>query len=352
MREIPRMRRIRCGGLLALLLALALLPAAWPASNITFTVGAYNVENWNYIERSGKPNQPKPADSKAAVIQVIAEVRPDVLGLEEMGNTNDFAEFRGMLAAQGLEYPHWEHLRAADRDRHLALISRFPITGRHSRADYTYELDGQTFPIGRGILDVTIQVNRDYSFRALVVHLKSKRQPQEGPDQALMRLEEARLLRAHISKILKHNPEQRLLAMGDFNDTPGSAPIQTVIGEPPFELFPLPCKVARGFEGTHFWRGRGEWSRIDYLMASPAMSNDFVEGSAKIYEGEAGFKASDHRMIYAQFRAPWAPEAVVAAPVRPAAGPTAEPASARHLYWIIAALLVVIVALLITRRRG
>jgi endonuclease/exonuclease/phosphatase family metal-dependent hydrolase len=332
-----------------LLLLLGLLAAAsGPAeSNFTFTVGAYNVENWNLIERHRQPGQPKPQDAKDAVIQVIAEIRPDVLAVVEMGNLEDFAEFRGRLAGRGLDYPHWEHLQAVDRDRHVALISRFPITHRQSRADHTYELDGQSIPLGRGILDVTIGVNSGYAFRAIAVHLKSKRQVEGGPDQAQMRLAEAHLLRAHIGKILKHNPDEKLLAMGDFNDTPDSPAVQAIIGAPPFVLFPLPCKVARGFEGTHLWRGKGEWSRIDYLLASPALSNDFVAGTAKIYEGEAGFKASDHRLIYAQFRAPFVADAPAAEPA-----PVEKSSAPRYL---IVGLVVILLAILLVktaRRQG
>jgi endonuclease/exonuclease/phosphatase family metal-dependent hydrolase len=286
--------------LFALALALSLAHAASGQTTNTFIVGAYNVENWNVIERHGKANQPKPQAEKDAVVEVINSVRPDVLGLQEMGNTNDFAELRSLLAAKGLNYPHWEHVQAHDQDRHVCLLSRFPIVQRNSRVDYTYLLNGQPTPIGRGILDVVIQVNDHYSFRAVVVHLKSKRTIDTG-DQAVMRLEEAKLLRAHLGKILKKEPQLNLLALGDFNDTPDSESTKTVIGEPPFSLFPLPCRTSKGYDGTHFWKGHGEWSRIDYLMTSPGMSNEFVAGSAHIYDGEHGFTASDHRLISASF---------------------------------------------------
>lgn len=322
--------------LLAFIVTLAWVPALLAQSNGTFVIGAFNVENWNSIERHGKPNIPKPAAEKEAVVQVISSARPDVLGLEEMGNTNDLAELRAALAAKGVDYPHWEHVQAADPDRHVCLLSRFPITARHSRTDYTYPLNGQPTPIGRGILDVLVQVNDRYSFRALVLHLKSKRSSEHG-DQAAMRLAEAQLVRNHITGLLQQNPQQNLIAMGDFNDTPETPPIQAVIGTPPFVLFPLPCTTSRGHSGTHYWARSNEWSRIDYLLASPGMSNEFVTGSAHIYEGPLAGKASDHRMVYAGF---------YDHDVNGVAAPTAGKTRALGLmYLIIVGLLAVVVVL-------
>ena len=279
-------------------------------TSTTFVVGAFNIENWNSIERQGKLNQPKPQAEKDAVLNVIASVHPDVLGLEEIGTSDDLAELRAGLTSKGVVYPFVEYLQGADRDRRVCLLSRFPIVERHSRTDYTYRLNDQVTPIGRGILDVVVRVNDHYSFRAIVVHLKSKRTIEFG-DQAVMRLEEAKLLRAHLNGIFKSNPATKLLALGDFNDTPETLPVKTVIGEPPFALFALPCQTGKGYTGTHLWRFHSDWSRLDYLLASPNLSNDFVTGSAHIYEGPAAGVASDHRLIYAGFTAP----AVVIAPV-------------------------------------
>lgn len=271
------------------------------ATNATFVVAAYNVENWNSIERSGQPNQPKPAREKAGVWKILTQVRPDVLGLEEMGQTNDLAELQAGLRERGIDLPHVEWIQGSDPDRHVALLSRFPIAQRFSRTDYTYQLDGRTHRVQRGFLDVRIQVNNHFTFRALVAHLKSKRQSSEG-DQAKMRLEEARLLRGHIGKALKDDPQLRLVAMGDFNDTPESEPIRALIGEAPFALLDLMPVDSRGGHDTHLWRARDQFSRIDYLIASPAMHDALVPDSARIADFEGWADASDHRAIYAQFR--------------------------------------------------
>ena len=282
-------------------LTLLLFSSLQAQTSTTFSVGSFNVENWNSIERNGQLNQPKPQAEKDAVISVIASVHPDVLGIEEIGTPNDLAELRAGLTGKGVVYPFVEYLPGADPDRRICLLSRFPIQARQSRTDYTYRLNDRPTPISRGILDVVLQVSEQYSFRAIVVHLKSKRTVEFG-DQAVMRLEEAKLLRAHLAEVFKRNPETKLLALGDFNDTPETAPIKTVMGEAPVALFALPCQTAKGYTGTHLWRFHSEWSRLDYLLASRALSNDFVAGSAHIYEGPDAGVASDHRLIYASFR--------------------------------------------------
>lgn len=279
---------------------LVLASSLWADSTNQFIVATYNVENWNSIERNKKPNQPKPQADKAAVIGIISSIRPDVLAMEEMGKTNDFAEVVSLLQAKGLDYPNQEWIQGPDPDRHVCLLSRFPIVERNSRTNYSYLVDGKTAYISRGILDVLVKVNDGYSFRAIVAHLKSKRQSTFG-DQAAMRLEEARLLRTHIGKILKESPDQNLLAMGDFNDTPDSPAIHAIVGIAPFALFALSPVDSTGNDGTHYWKAHREFSRIDYLIASPGMSNEYIEGSARIADAPGWDKASDHRMVYARF---------------------------------------------------
>jgi endonuclease/exonuclease/phosphatase family metal-dependent hydrolase len=212
------------------------------------------------------------------------------------------AELITGLRAHGVDFPYHEWIQGDDTNRHVSLLSRFPIVGRFSRTDYNYLLNGKPQRIERGILDVNIQVNDHYAFRAVVAHLKSKRNVEAG-DQAVMRLEEAMLLRAHVGKVLKNDPQLNLIVMGDFNDTPESEPIRTVIGLPPFALIDLLPVDSKGGHDTYYWKYRNQFSRIDYLITSPGMSNDYVPGSARIADVEDWDKASDHRAVYAKFYA-------------------------------------------------
>ncbi|MCS7049724.1 MAG: endonuclease/exonuclease/phosphatase family protein [Verrucomicrobiae bacterium] len=285
----------------------------------SFRVATYNLENWLRMERNRQPDQPKPAESKEAIWTILAEIRPDVLGLQEVGTTNDLAEIADGLAQRGLTYPYSEWIQGVDTNRHVALLSRFPISARFSRTDYVFMLGTNSHSVQRGILDVAIEVHDRYFFRALVVHLKSRREVPEF-DQAEMRLKEAQTLRAHISKALKEQPDLNLLVMGDFNDVPDSQPIRTIVGEAPFALHILPARTRAGRTGTHLWRARREWSRIDYIIVSPGMYPEFVPNSARIGEHPLSEQASDHRPVWADFFAEDRPP-----PVNTSSGESAEP---------------------------
>ena len=76
-------------------------------------------------------------------------------------------------------------------------------------------LGTQTHPFQRGILDATLQVTPDYQLRLIGIHLKSRREVEEG-DQAVMRRHEAVLLREHVEAILEAAPHTNLLRLRRF----------------------------------------------------------------------------------------------------------------------------------------
>src|SRR5205809_7908514 len=101
----------------------------------------------------------KPAAEINALIAIIKDINPDILGVCEMGTPDRFEDFKKRLAEAGLGYTDSEYVQAADPDRHLALVSRFPIVARNSVVDIPFDLNGAPEKVRRGFLDVTIQVN-------------------------------------------------------------------------------------------------------------------------------------------------------------------------------------------------
>lgn len=340
------------------ILAVTVVVWAWSVAGATdatntFTVAAYNVENWLSMEREGYPNEPKPEESRDKAVSILAGIRPDVLGVAEIGTRADLADLQGRLKKAGLDLPHTEWIESADTNRHVALLSRFPVDERYSRTDYTYQLDGRTMRIQRGILDVKLRVNDAYAFRAIMLHLKSKWRV-EGMDQATMRLEEARLVRSHVAKALKHDPSLNLVVMGDLNDTEETDPVRAILGEPPFRLHDLKPVSSNGYFGTHYYRGNKSFSRIDYLLASPGMFREFVTGSARVAQPENWFDASDHLAISAEFVAQdqGQPAAIVEpVPVNQPA-PAAETVTGAGRRWmlIVSAVSVGVVWIVVRRR--
>jgi hypothetical protein len=194
-----------------------LVGSAFAEEAVTFA--HYNVENYlemNRREGGGTVLGPKPEGEKNTLIRIIKEIHPDILGVAEMGSPDQFQEFQKRLKEAGLEFPFTEYVSGADPDRHLALLSRFRIVERHSENDLSFDLNGQREPVERGFLDVTMEVNPTFRLRVVGAHLKSKLAVPSG--EALLRRNEARLLRQHIDGALSKDPNEKLLVYGDLND--------------------------------------------------------------------------------------------------------------------------------------
>ncbi len=285
---------------LALLLSLASGRAAEPKAVV---IATYNVENYvgatPATAGDRTPAKPKTEKSIEALIRIIKEINPDILGVCEMGSPERFEDFKKRLAAAGLGYVDSEYLQAADPERHLALVSRFPIVARHSQGDVPFEINGQPEKVRRGFLDVTIQVAPDYQLRMVGAHLKSKLAVAEG--EAVVRRHEAQQLRRHLEKILVPNPEVNLVCYGDFNDTKDTAMFAEISGirGTPTYLDDLPAKDDLGDRWTHYWKTADLYSRIDYLFVSPALVREVVTGSGRVYRSEFWSTASDHRAVSA-----------------------------------------------------
>jgi endonuclease/exonuclease/phosphatase family metal-dependent hydrolase len=260
----------------------------------------YNVENYLEMNRR-EGGQPvlgsKPEAEKAPLIRIITEIHPDILGVAEMGPPDQFEEFQLRLKEAGLEFPFTEYVSGADRDRHLALLSRFRIVERHSEKDLFFDLNGQREPVERGFLDVTIELNPTFRLRVVGAHLKSKLAVPSG--EALLRRNEARLLRRHIDGVLSGEPNANLLVYGDLNDTKDQPPIQEILGprQDPNRLHEILLADAQGDRWTYYRRQTDTYDRIDYAFADQALLPQIDRSRSYLYRSVDWYSASDHRPL-------------------------------------------------------
>jgi endonuclease/exonuclease/phosphatase family metal-dependent hydrolase len=274
--------------------------ATAPLESVRFC--AYNVKNWLLMDRDYGAREAiagKPAKEKAAVIAAIKAIGPDILGLSEVGTLQDVKEIQAMLKAAGLHLPHLESMRGADQTRSLGLLSRFPIIARDPQAALTYRIGDTVFPFQRGILDVTIQIQPDFIIRALGVHLKSMRPVDDG-DQALMRRNEAYLVRKHIDSIFAADPKVKLLAYGDFNEHAHLPAIDEIKGARSTDatyMHEVQLRDLNGDVWTHFWNTADSYSRLDYFFVSTELRHHTDFRASFIYTSRDYYEASDHRPI-------------------------------------------------------
>jgi endonuclease/exonuclease/phosphatase family metal-dependent hydrolase len=279
-------------------------PAAAPAVEVVDGTAVrfvtYNVENWLTMERfaNGKRvTTPKPEKERQAVVKALLAAKPDILGISEIGNEEDVKDLQKHLADAGMPLPHAHLNRGADDTRSLVILSKFPIGKTTARDNLAYRLQGEEYKMQRGILDAVIDTPAG-SFRFLGVHLKSKREVDEG-DQEEMRRNEAHLLRREVDAILNQDPAARLVVYGDFNDTRNSSSMRTAQGpgRSPTALTAIPLKDSRGHYWTHHWDFQDVYSRIDYVMVSPVLRDLVDRDHSKILDGEEVAGASDHRPL-------------------------------------------------------
>lgn len=270
----------------------------------------YNVENWlilenryDYETRVSSKNAPKPDKEKAAVVEILHNAKPDVLGVCEIGSKEDLLDIQTRLKTAGLDLPHTHFSSGVDSSRHLGLLSRFPIVSTAQPKDTQYKLNGKEYGIQRGILDATVQTPDQRNWRFLGVHLKSKRDIEDG-DQNLMRINEAQLLRKHIDEILQADPLARIISYGDFNDTRASSPIRIISGpnNSPRAMSPIGLHDSRKEYWTHFWAKEDSYSRFDYIFFSQALKKDVIFDQCGILDPANWSEASDHRAVLGVFR--------------------------------------------------
>jgi endonuclease/exonuclease/phosphatase family metal-dependent hydrolase len=262
----------------------------------------YNVRNYVNTKPAGEGQKyathAKPLAEIEALVRIIKEINPDILGVCEMGTPDRFEDFKQRLAEAGLGYRDFEYVQAADQDRHLALLSRFPIVARTSATDVSYEIDGKVEKVRRGFLDVTVQVAPEYQLRLVGAHLKSKLPTPEG--EAIIRRHEAQELRKHLDAILTAEPQTNLVCYGDFNDTKNQPMFSAITGArgTPTYMADLWAKDSLGDRWTFYWKTADEYSRIDYLFVSPALLREVIKEKSTVYRGPGWDVASDHRAVF------------------------------------------------------
>jgi endonuclease/exonuclease/phosphatase family metal-dependent hydrolase len=284
------------------------------AETNTFRIATYNVEN--YLDAPTRTRRAKPEPAKAKVRESILAIHPDVLALEEIGSVSALEELRSSLKSAGLDFPYWNHVTGYDTNVHVAILSRFPFSSVHPHTNDSFLLDGRRFQVSRGFGEVTIQVNSNYSFTLIAAHLKSKR-PIPQAEESDLRLEEAKVLREKINAVFNSNPSANLVVLGDLNDNKSAASTKAIIGRGKFKLVDTrPTERngdapgnggsesgVRSVAWTHYYSVDDTYSRLDYILLSPGMAQEWIPRESYVLAQPNWGEGSDHRPVVATFSA-------------------------------------------------
>jgi endonuclease/exonuclease/phosphatase family metal-dependent hydrolase len=297
---------------LALLLPSVAPAATPPPAPAEVVFAAWNLRNYVLHPARRADGRPvvaaKSPESVEAVVQQILDIRPDILGVLEIGSRRDLADLQRRLRQGGLDLPHSTRVDGPDKVRRLALLSRYPLKGtRHATRD-TFLLDGLPHQPRRGFLDTTVMVRPDFPLRLLGAHLKSRRLMAQF-DQAEFRRRESLLLRRRIDDILHNAPGQPLLVFGDFNDTKNSPVLGTLLGRrgSPQALTAVPLADRHGDQWTYRWAETDEYSRIDFVLVNSVLRPLIRRNGTRIHRARDWAVASDHRPLVVTFQLPPSP---------------------------------------------
>jgi endonuclease/exonuclease/phosphatase family metal-dependent hydrolase len=278
---------------------------------VEVTLVAYNVEN--YFDRHNDPytrdegTAPKSEQDKAELAAVIRSLDADFVGVTEMENEGELWAFKNEhLADLGYEYTFVGH-RDFARGINNGAVSRIPIHSatvfRHPKL--TVPGEQRTWTFARDVVMFDLRPHPDTPLYVFVVHFKSRRDSRDDKQSAKWRLSEAIGLRRIIDGMLDRDAEALIAVVGDLNDLPDSDPVMTLRGDGG-PLGPADPKLVdlhahlTGDDAVTYLR-QPYRSRIDYILASPALAATLVPGSAKIPAGPKIEAGSDHAPVVATF---------------------------------------------------
>jgi endonuclease/exonuclease/phosphatase family metal-dependent hydrolase len=270
----------------------------------TLTLATYNVENYGSVDRMTadgfRTDYPKPEAEKAALRMVIRALGADVLALQEIGSAAALEELRLDLRSEGMDYPASVFLEAADRDRHVALLSRRPFRQVRRHADLAFAYLGGEERVKRGLLEAVVAAPPG-ELTIFVVHLKSRLTARaDDPAAAIRRAAEAAAVRACIRARFPDPASGRFVVLGDCNDGARSPALRRLAyAGATLVAWRLPAVDGRGETWTEFYRRGESYAVLDHILVSPALRTAVRGGAARVYDGPGVETASDHRPLLA-----------------------------------------------------
>lgn len=275
-----------------------------PAPN-TFRLASYNMLNlFDKIDDPDKADQgtpAKPAAQQKAAAAVVDDSQADALVFQEIENLEVLTEWRDKHGLKD-EYPYLVLQEGNDRRGiDVALMSRYPITNVKSHKEERFPIPGEGEQgFLRDVLQADIEIPKYGPVRFFAVHFASK----IGGERAdTLREAEAIAAREIVKEQTRDFPGGKFVVMGDFNDTPDSQAVQTMLAkddsgfemldgfreEPGKVSYPTDEKTAR----------KWGYKRIDHILVSPGLAADQV--GVGVFKHPQAKVASDHWMVTADF---------------------------------------------------
>lgn len=277
-------------------------------------IATYNLNNYlvtdRFVDGRWRPSYPKPEKEKAIIRQIIKDVSPDVLVLQEMGSIDFLYELRADIAREGIHYDYFVHMEGADQNRYLAVLSKRAPKAVLKHQDLNFKYFEGREVVKRGMLEMTFELTCGTKFQLFAVHLKSRyTDKKEDQQSSLRRVREAEVCRNRIIERIHDQGTDKYLIVGDFNDYPSSATMRRFYRRGNFEIGALvPAADSRGELWTYFYERESRYESVDGFVASSAFMAMIKSKCAKIVDSLGALTGSDHRMVYLDLMLPATPQ--------------------------------------------
>lgn len=230
-------------------------------------------------------------ERRVLAAQALAEPEgalPDILCLQEVENLDAVRVFNDRYL--GNHYPYLLLVDGHDvRNIDVAVLSRFPFQEIRTHMDLR---DGEERVFSRDCLEVVVDLPRSKPLVLFVTHLKSKFTSSRKGETAeqlrarraeghAQRLREARTILGRVQARMsgQRGRESLLCLVGDFNDVPHSPHVAPLFRES--GLVDLLSLHRPEDCWTYYWRGEGQVSQIDHVLASPALARRVAQQVAQ-----------------------------------------------------------------------
>lgn len=287
------------------LIAVLVLALAAPlhADDGELVIAAYNAENMfdvfdnPYTDDEG--TDVKPRGEIEDIAAALRGIDADVVAFCEVENQGILQalvnEFLGDMG-----YHHVAVTPTNDgRGINLGVISRYPIDSVTSYRfrELTLPGDDRAWRFARDLMHTRLALPGDRTLDLFSVHFKSKRDSAGDPNSATWRLAEATAAADIIQNVMTHHPDRWIAMVGDFNDTPGSPPLDALTG---VGLIDAHASLPDAQRITYLREPYR--STIDYILVNRPMRSAMTD--ATVPSDPDLLAGSDHAPVVATFRLP------------------------------------------------
>lgn len=251
----------------------------------------WNVKNYMETYRfqdKKRTKGPKLESEKDALVEILLEIRPDVLGIAEIGGAPNLSEFANILSEAGLNYPYHAVSEESAEHPQLGILSLLPFAEIQKIGNGNFSYLGEDARSPRGILFATFQYPNDTQWHFGVLHLKSRFGAKKcDPEFRKFRELEAE---AFVKSLLPFLGKA-LIICGDFNDEIADAAPSLLEKS---GLFYLERNKESKNIPTYIWEKENVSYIFDFFMAERKMRD--VAAPSRIIP--INKTASDHAPIY------------------------------------------------------